>query len=62
VLGEELPLQQLLLLPIARQEIEELDLKGRARLGVVERLQERVLLPLFEKRRRLQTLRQAFDQ
>jgi hypothetical protein len=62
MLREELPLQQFLLLPIARQEVEELHLKRRARLGVVEGLQERVLFPLLEQRRGLQLFGQPFDQ
>ena len=56
---EEVPLQQLLLLAVAREQEEELRLERRARPPVVERLQERVLSPLLEQRGRVQPLGQA---
>ena len=39
-LGEQLPLRQLLLLPVAREQEEELGLEGDARLAVVEGAEE----------------------
>jgi hypothetical protein len=56
VLREQLALQQLLLLAVAREQVEQLDLERRARLAVVERLQERVLLPFLEQARRVEPL------
>src|SRR5262245_12466388 len=55
-LREEAALRELLLLAVAREQEEELDLEGGPRLGVVERLQERVLPPLLEHGGGVETL------
>ena len=56
---EEGALGELLLLAIAREEEEELDLEGGARTPLVEGSEERVLPPLLHHRSRLHALGQA---
>ena len=60
--AKSFPLHQFALLPIAREQEEELRLKSRVRLAVVERLQERVLFPLLQHLGGVEAFGQSFHQ
>src|SRR5207245_7808459 len=60
-LGEEPALEQLLLLAVAGEQEEQLDLEGGAGGAVVEGLEERVLAPFLEHGVGLELLGQALD-
>ncbi len=61
-LGEELSLDELLLLAVAREQEEQLGLERRSTMTVVEGLEERVVRPLLEHRIRVEPLRQLLDE